>query len=456
MSFSLSDLVTHYDRPGPRYTSYPMAPAWREDFAAAELEAALSRANGQSGPLSIYVHLPFCHRRCSYCGCHAIASKNAGRVPAFLTALEQEIGLWAAHLPERREVIQLHWGGGTPTFLKSPDLERVFQAITQDFQILPDAEIAIEVDPTFLEPDQLPTLRALGFNRVSLGVQDVDERVQALIARGQTWEQTLNTVKQARALGFAGINLDLVYGLPGQNQETFRQTLLATLELRPNRMAIYGFAYLPQLMPHQKQLSAADLPAPEARLELLLMATEVLEASGYVAVGMDHFARPDDPLALALKEGRLIRNFMGYAVQAGSDSLGFGPSAISQVGDVYAQNEKVLSAWEQAIAQNRFPLSKGHHLTQEDRMRRWVIHHLMGSFEVHWQALLTHWGVDGPTHFAEALASLRTEEPYGTVRITETGIFITELGKRFVRSLVMPFDAYLKRLAPSTTFSRTV
>jgi len=368
-------------------------------------------------------------------------------VEPYLQALEAESALWAARLPERRQVIQLHWGGGTPTFLKSPDLERAFLAVTRHFQPLPGAELAMEIDPTFLEADQLPTLRRLGFNRVSLGVQDLDERVQTLIGRGQTWEHTVRAVRQARELGFEGLNLDLVYGLPGQTRETFRRTLEATLELGPDRMAIYGFAYLPKMLPHQKSIPAETLPPPELRLELLLMATAILESSGYVAIGMDHFARPDDPMARAVKEGRLIRNFMGYAVQAGRDSLGFGPSAISDLAGVYAQNEKVLIRWERAIMEGRFALHKGHRLSQDDLMRR---------FELRWETLREAWGAEGPVIFASALEELRSEEPYGTVRITEEGVFVTELGRRFVRNLAMPFDAYLKRLAPGTAFSRTV
>ena len=456
MTLPLPELVKHYDRPGPRYTGYPMPPVWTDAFPESELLAALERANGDSGPLSIYVHLPFCHRRCSYCGCNAVVSPRYTPVEAYLQALEAETALWAKRLPDRRQAIQLHWGGGTPTFLKSPELERAFRAITRHFQLLPEAEVAIEVDPTFLEPDQLPTLRRLGFNRVSFGVQDLDDRVQALITRGQTWDQTLGTVKQARELGFEGINLDLVYGLPGQTRETFRRTLESTLELRPDRMAIYGFAYLPKMLPHQKTIPVETLPPPELRLELLLMANEILEASGYVAIGMDHFARPDDALAKAVREGRLIRNFMGYAVQAGSDSLGLGPSAISNVAGVYAQNEKILSKWERIVQEGRFAVHKGHRLSQDDLMRRWLIHHLMGSFELRWTELRSRWGVDGPTLFRDALEELRAEEPYGTVRVTEEGVFITELGKRFVRNMAMPFDAYLKRLAAGTAFSRTV
>jgi len=452
---NLPELVKHYDRPGPRYTGYPMPPAWTEDFPESELVDALARANADPGPLSIYTHIPFCKRRCSYCGCNVVVSPKYTPVEAYLQALEAEVELWAKHLPARRSAIQLHWGGGTPTYLQVPELQRAFRIITDRFPLLPGAEVAIEVDPTFLQPDQLPALRELGFNRVSFGVQDLDDHVQELITRGQTWEQTLTTVKQARDLGFPGINLDLVYGLPGQTLSTFQRTLEATLELAPNRMAIYGFAYLPKMLAHQRSLPVESLPTPETRLDLLLMATEILEKNGYVAIGMDHFARPDDDLAKAVKDGRIIRNFMGYAVRAGSDSLGLGPSAIANVAGVYSQNEKILTKWQRAVQAGTFAIHKGHRLSNDDEMRRWLIHKLMGTFELRWDELKERWGVE-PALFESALEELRAEVPFGTVELHAEGLFVTELGKRFVRNLVMPFDAYLKRLAPNTAFSRTV
>jgi len=456
MTPSLLDLVQRYDRPGPRYTGYPMPPAWQEHFPQEGAVEALARANAKTGEaLSLYTHIPFCKRRCSYCGCNVTVSPQYTPVEGYLRALEAEVELWARHLPNRREAIQLHWGGGTPTYLSVPDLRRTFRIITDRFPLRPDAEVAIEVDPTFLAPDQLPALRDLGFNRVSFGVQDLDDHVQELITRGQTWDQTLATVKQARELGFAGINLDLVYGLPGQTRETFRRTLESTLELAPNRMAIYGFAYLPKMLPHQRSIPTATLPSPDLRLELLLMATEILESHGYVAVGMDHFARPDDDLAKAVKDGRIIRNFMGYAVQAGSDALGFGPSAISDVGDTYIQNDKILVRWERAVLEGRFAIHKGHARTRDDQMRRWIIHRLMGTFRLDWAEVQATWGV-GRDHFADALAELAEEVPYGVLELRDDAIVITDLGKRFVRNLVFPFDAYLKRLAPNTAFSRTV
>ena len=456
MTPNLAKLVMHYDRPGPRYTGYPMPPVWMENFPEAELQEALNRADTDARPLSLYTHLPFCPRRCAYCACNVVVSPTYKPVEDFLQALEAELDLWAKWLPNRRKAVQLHWGGGTPTYLEVPELQRVFRAITDRFTLREKSEISVEVDPTYLAPDRLPALRELGFNRVSFGVQDLDERVQELITRGQTWEQTLSTVKQARSLGFQGVNLDLVYGLPGQTLDTFRRTLEGTLELAPDRMAIYGFAYLPKLLAHQRKLPVESLPSPELRLDLLILATETLEKHGYVAIGMDHFARPEDELAKALKEGRLIRNFMGYAVAAGSDLLGFGPSAISNVAGVYSQNEKNLAHWERSVRSGQFATHKGHRLSEDDLMRRWVIHSLMGTFELRWSTLKERYGVDGPTHFAEAIQELKSEEPLGTVEVRDEGIFITPLGHRFVRNLVQPFDAYLRRLAPDTAFSRTV
>jgi oxygen-independent coproporphyrinogen III oxidase len=456
MSPTLAELVKHYDRPGPRYTGYPMPPAWMEGFPENEVKEALNRADTDERPLSLYTHLPFCPRRCSYCACNVVVSPTYKPVEDFLRALESEIELWAQWLPNRREAVQLHWGGGTPTYLEVPDLQRVFRAIATHFSLTDDAEISVEVDPSHLGEDRLPALRELGFNRVSFGVQDLDDHVQELIARGQTWDQTLATVKQARTLGFQGINLDLVYGLPGQNLGTFRRTLEGTLELAPDRMAIYGFAYLPKLLAHQRKLPVDSLPSPEQRLELLLLATEILEQHGYVAIGMDHFARPEDPMAKALHEGRLIRNFMGYAVAAGSDLLGFGPSAISNVAGVYSQNEKNLARWQRHVRGGQFAVNKGHRLSSEDLLRRWVIHRLMGSFELRWREVEERFHVNGAAHFAEAIRELEAEASLGTVDVRDEGIFITPLGRRFVRNLVQPFDAYLRKLAPDTAFSRTV
>ena len=455
MSQDLRALIQRYDKPGPRYTAYPMPPVWNEHLPEADLLDALKRANADPSPLSLYAHLPFCRRRCAYCGCNVVVSPHYDPVSAFLESLEREADLWAKHLPDRRAVVQMHWGGGTPTYLTVPDLKRVFDLITRRFELSPGAEVSLEADPTFLEPDQLPGLRAMGFNRVSFGVQDLDEDVQALITRGQTWEQTLAAVKQARVEGFDGVNLDLVYGLPGQTHDTFRRTLEATLELNPDRLAVYGFAYLPAMLPYQRSIPEEKLPDPGQRLDLLLLASELLEKAGYVAVGMDHFAHPGDPLAKAVHDGRLTRNFMGYAVKGGTDMVSLGPSAISDIGGVYHQNDKILTRWEAAVDSGRFAMSKGLVCTREDLMRRWVIHQIMGRFELRWEDLKARWGVV-PSHFADAVKQLEVEVPNGVVALRKEGIFVTELGKRFVRNLVMPFDAHLAGVAGKAAFSRTV
>lgn len=455
MSTDLRQLIQRYDKPGPRYTAYPMPPVWNEHLPEADLLEGIRRANADPSPLSLYAHLPFCRRRCAYCGCNVVVSPHYDPVSAFLESLEREADLWAGHLPDRRAVSQMHWGGGTPTYLTVPDLKRTFDLITRRFQLMPGAEVSIEADPTFLTEDQLPALREMGFNRVSFGVQDLDEDVQALITRGQTWEQTLSAVRQARVEGFDGVNLDLVYGLPGQTHDTFRRTLEETLELNPDRLAVYGFAYLPAMLPYQRSIPEDRLPSPEQRLDLLLLASELLEKAGYVAVGMDHFAHPGDPLAQAVQNGRLTRNFMGYAVKGGTDMVSIGPSAISEIGGVYHQNDKILTRWEEAVNAGRFAMSKGLVCSQEDLMRRWVIHQLMGRFELRWDELKAKWGVERG-HFSDAVKQLEAEVPNGVVELREEGVFVTELGKRFVRNLVMPFDAYLPGVAGKTAFSRTV
>lgn len=452
---TLAELITHYDRPGPRYTGYPMPPAWQDDFPESELLEGLRRANESKEALSFYAHLPFCSRRCAYCGCNVVISPHYDPVEKFIQTLEKEVEMWAAHLPDRRGVLQMHWGGGTPTYLNVPDLACVYNIITSRFPILPGAEVSLEADPTFLRPDQLPALREMGFNRVSFGVQDLDAQVQELITRGQTWDQTLAAVKQARSVGFEGINVDLVYGLPGQSLEKFRRTLEEVIALEPERLAVYGFAYLPSMMPFQRSIPTEELPTPELKLNLLLLASEMLEKVGYVPVGMDHFAHPSDPLAAAVRDGSIIRNFMGYAVQAGPDMISVGPSAISNVGAVYHQNDKILTKWEKAVDSGHFAMHKGHRSDGEDLLRRWVIHQVMGRFELRWDDLQAKWGVDGRVHFAEALKELEAEVPFGTVELRPEGVFVTELGRRFVRNLAMPFDAYMKKMA-GKTFSRTV
>ncbi|MFM8621837.1 MAG: oxygen-independent coproporphyrinogen III oxidase [Holophagaceae bacterium] len=455
MTHTIQELITRYDKPGPRYTGYPMPPAWNDHLEESVLLEAIEAVSDQDDHLSLYIHLPFCKRRCSYCGCNVVISPQYDPVKSFLETLDKEADLWKKSLVKPRKIIQMHWGGGTPNYLNSSDLSKVFYSISSRFQILPSAEVSIEIDPTFLTDDQLPTLKDIGFNRVSFGVQDMDPEVQELITRGQTADQTIKAIQQAKSLGFKGINIDLVYGLPGQTLHSFEITIKKMIELKPSRLAIYGFAYLPSLLPFQKSIPPEKLPQASERLNLLLMASDMLEKAGYVSIGMDHFSSPSDDLTLALNAGKLGRNFMGYAPHVGEHMVSMGPSAISNIGNVYHQNHKNLNQWTQSINEGHFAMSKGIKCTSDDLLRRWVIHTLMSEFKLIWSDFEAKWNIDGKAYFRNEIEALNAEVEYGTVLITNDQIEISEIGKRFIRNLVMPFDRYLTNI-PKSKFSQTV
>jgi oxygen-independent coproporphyrinogen-3 oxidase len=455
MTHTIQELITRYDKPGPRYTGYPMPPAWNDHLEESVLLEAIEAVSDQDDHLSLYIHLPFCKRRCSYCGCNVVISPQYDPVKSFLETLDKEADLWKKSLVKPRKIIQMHWGGGTPNYLNSSDLSKVFYSISSRFQILPNAEVSIEIDPTFLTEDQLPTLKDIGFNRVSFGVQDMDPEVQELITRGQTADQTIKAIQQAKSLGFKGINIDLVYGLPGQTLNSFEITIKKMIELKPSRLAIYGFAYLPSLLPFQKSIPPEKLPQASERLNLLLMASDMLEKAGYVSIGMDHFSSPSDDLTIALNAGKLGRNFMGYAPHVGEHMVSMGPSAISNIGNVYHQNNKNLNQWTQSISEGHFAMSKGIKCTPDDLLRRWVIHTLMSEFKLIWSDFEAKWKIDGKAYFRNEIEALNAEVEYGTVLITNDKIEISEIGKRFIRNLVMPFDRYLTNISKSK-FSQTV
>jgi oxygen-independent coproporphyrinogen-3 oxidase len=432
-----------------------MPPAWNDHLEESVLLEAIEAVSDQDDHLSLYIHLPFCKRRCSYCGCNVVISPQYDPVKSFLETLDKEADLWKKSLVKPRKIIQMHWGGGTPNYLNSSDLSKVFYSISSRFEILPNAEVSIEIDPTFLTEDQLPTLKDIGFNRVSFGVQDMDPEVQELITRGQTADQTIKAIQQAKSLGFKGINIDLVYGLPGQTLNSFEITIKKMIELKPSRLAIYGFAYLPSLLPFQKSIPPEKLPQASERLNLLLMASDMLEKAGYVSIGMDHFSSPSDDLTIALNAGKLGRNFMGYAPHVGEHMVSMGPSAISNIGNVYHQNHKNLNQWTQSISEGHFAMSKGIKCTPDDLLRRWVIHTLMSEFKLIWSDFEAKWKIDGKAYFRNEIEALNAEVEYGTVLITNDKIEISEIGKRFIRNLVMPFDRYLTNISKSK-FSQTV
>ncbi|QSQ24136.1 oxygen-independent coproporphyrinogen III oxidase [Pyxidicoccus parkwayensis] len=444
------ELLSRYNVAGPRYTSYPTAPEWRPDFGAEALSERLAFAGSRDStePLSLYVHLPFCKSLCWYCGCNVVISKDAGAADQYLDHLVMEMDLVAQRLGARRSVSQIHWGGGTPTFLTESQLERLWTELTRRFTPLPDAEVAIEVHPALTTPGQLSLLRRLGFNRVSMGLQDFDPLVQQTTNRIQTPEQTRALLEHARALGFTGVNFDLIYGLPHQNAERWARTLETVLSLRPDRLAVYSFAYMPEVLKHQKRMPADALPAARTKLELFRATYAAFVAAGYRPIGMDHFAVPEDELARAQAERRLGRNFQGYTVKAASDVVALGSTGISDVGGAYAQNVRPLPYYYARVVEGRLATERGIALTEDDKRRRAVITQLMCNF---WTDL----GEEGARDFAPELERLRAFEDDGLVVRTGTQLELTALGRLFVRNVAMVFDAYLSR-AERPRFSRTV
>lgn len=442
------ELIRRYDVAGPRYTSYPTAPMWTDSFGPEAYAAALERASSDPAPLSLYVHIPFCRELCTYCGCHVVVTKSAERVERYLDVVKQEIALVAERLGPRRRVTRLHWGGGTPTTLDEGQLERLYRMLTDHFRLEPDAELALEIDPVVTSPGQMETLAALGFRRLSMGVQDFDPSVQQAICRTQSVEETRAHLDKARALGFESVNFDLIYGLPRQTPESWARTLDQVAELRPDRIAIFSFAYVPEVKPQQRRLGVFGLPSPTEKLALFRVAHARMEAAGYRAIGMDHFALPDDELARADANGTLWRDFQGYTVQRGAETVAFGVSGIGYVGGAYAQNVKSIGDHREAVLAGRLPIERGIVLSDDDRLRRELITAIMCRFAVELPA-----GHD----FSAELARLRPLADDGLVRLAQNRVEVTHEGRLFVRNVAMAFDAYYNARGTSRPrFSRVI
>ncbi len=452
------EFLARYDRPGPRYTSYPTAPQFTEAFGQAEYRAALARAAERGDePLSMYVHLPFCEHRCTYCGCNVVISPRRGPEERYLDTLEQELDLLAAALGPRRTLNQLHWGGGTPTYLTPAQCERLVSAITSRFALTANAEVAIEVDPCVTTPEHLETLARLGFNRISLGLQDLDPRVQAAVERVQPMELTRRTVEGARALGFGSVNIDLIYGLPYQTESTFRDTVRRVVEeLAPDRVACFSYAHVPWIKPHQRRLEGLPLPRGFQKFRIFLAATEEFLRAGYRFIGFDHFARPGDPLSLALERGGIHRNFMGYTVMPASDQVGVGVTAIGDVGGAYAANEKNLARYTRTVREGRLPVHRGLERSPEDELRGAVIRRIICTLGVEWDWVRRRFAIEPREHFADALARLEPLVADGLVELDGGGLRVTPTGRFFLRNICMPFDAYLARPSQRPVYSRTV
>ncbi len=455
------ELLQRLDTPGPRYTSYPTADRFVEAFGAQAYRQALQqRAHGARAggapPLSLYVHIPFCESLCYYCACNKIVTKHHSRAAAYLDSLQREIDLHHDELGRPQPVSQLHLGGGTPTFLTDPELERLMAMLQAVFPLQTGAEVSIEVDPRTADAGRLATLRRLGFNRVSFGVQDFDPAVQQAVHRVQPLAMVAGLMEQARALGFGSINTDLIYGLPRQTPDSFRRTVAQIAELRPSRIALYAYAHLPQRFKPQRRIHDAELPPPAQRLAMLAAALQGFEAAGYVYIGMDHFAMADDALAVAKRQGRLHRNFQGYTTQPDCDLIGLGVSAIGRVGATYSQNAKTLAEYDDALAQGSFAVVRGLALTRDDLLRRAVIMALMCQGRVDFESIELAHLVRFRECFAPELDRLQALQALGLVEVGDDAIQVTPRGWYFVRGVAMVFDRHLQADQVRERFSRII
>jgi oxygen-independent coproporphyrinogen-3 oxidase len=454
------DLLRRYDKPGPRYTSYPTAVEFHESFdEAAYRERLAEAASHPDDPLSLYLHLPFCRERCTFCGCMVVITQKARVAEKYLAYLHRELAMLAECLGRRRRVVQYHWGGGTPTYLTVEQMAALHGEVTRHFQLDPGAEIAIEVDPRVTSFEQLALLRQLGFNRLSMGVQDMTPEVQEAIGRIQPEEVTRSLYDEARRLGFESINIDLIYGLPLQTRESFGQTVESVIALGPDRVAAYSYAHVPWVRAHQKGIDVAALPTGDRKLELFAEAMDRFLAAGYQQIGMDHFALPDDELARAAASGTLHRNFMGYTTRPAADMVGAGVSAIGDVAGAFAQNVKKLSTYYAALDAGRFPIERGYRLDPDDAIRRQVILGLMCNSEVDFAAFESRTGRRFTDYFAQELVELAAGPMRdGLVSADDRRITLTATGRLLVRNVCMVFDRHLRARTESAVpvFSRTV
>jgi oxygen-independent coproporphyrinogen III oxidase len=455
------DLLRRYDRPGPRYTSYPTAVEFHEGFdAAAYAESLDAAARAPDEPLSLYLHLPFCAERCFFCGCSVIATRKREITDRYLQYLERELALLAGRLGGRRLVQQYHWGGGTPTYLTPGQLEALHAAVLRHFAIAPRAEAAVEIDPRVTTPEQIDLLRALGFNRLSLGVQDFTPEVQAAINRHQDEASTRALFDYARQAGFGSINLDLVYGLPRQSVESFERTLASVVEMAPERIAVYSYAHVPWLRPNQRRIDSAALPPPTVKLDLFARAVDHFRDAGYVQIGMDHFATPSDELAQAAAARRLHRNFMGYTTRPARHLIAAGLTGISDVGDAFAQNVRKLTTYYAAVDDGRLPIERGYRLDADDRVRRHVITTLMCNFRLELAGVEERFGIRFAEYFRTELAELTAAGgpvDDGLVEVHADRLDVRPRGRLFVRNICMIFDRHLRaRRDTAPAFSRTV
>ncbi len=449
------ELIKKYDRPGPRYTSYPPATEFTEEIGEEDYRRKLIESNSRRTPLSLYFHIPFCESGCYYCGCNIIISHRKGIERPYLDRVYKEMDMVSKLLDKERKVEQLHWGGGTPNYLEPDEIREFMEEIKKRFDFSEDAEVSIEIDPRYATDEQLETIRDVGFNRVSMGLQDLDERVQRAINRIQPYELMERTMKKLRDLGFQSINIDLIYGLPYQTRDSFEKTVEKVIELDPDRLAVYSFAYVPWVKPIQKHIDPETLPSAEEKLSILEMVIERFQDAGYVYIGMDHFAKPEDELAVAQREGKLWRNFQGYTTRKGVELVGFGATSIGMLYDSYFQNYKTLREYNVSIDEGRLPTFRGYILTEDDFVRREVIMDIMCNLGVSFSKIEDMFGIDFEEYFEKELEDLRELEEDGLIRVKDRKIEILPVGRLLIRNVAMVFDAHLRN-KKELRFSRTI
>ncbi|MBI1937899.1 MAG: oxygen-independent coproporphyrinogen III oxidase [Ignavibacteriales bacterium] len=452
------DVIKKYDKPGPRYTSYPTAPQFNESFTSEKYLDEIIRTNNETAPpdLSLYFHLPFCDTLCYFCGCNMIITRNRGRVKEYVKHLKNEIDLLRTYLTTDRKAAQLHWGGGTPTHLDPDEITDLISYINQSFEFKAGAEEGCEIDPRGLTKEHLEALRNGGFNRISMGVQDFNDKVQKAVNRIQPEEMTRQVVNWVRELGFHSINLDLIYGLPFQSVETFTKTVDAIIDISPERIAVFNYAHVPWMKKHMALIKPEDLPVPEEKLQILKMTIEKLTGAGYVFIGMDHFAKPDDELAVALREKKLYRNFQGYSTHAGADLYGMGITSISQIGRCYSQNVKKENEYFTSLNNESFPVERGIYLTDDDVLRRHVITKIMCDFELDFETVEKKFSIEFEKYFSKGLEGMDDFLADGLVELKNRKLVVTQMGRLLIRNIAMNFDWYIEQKVDRAKYSRTV
>jgi len=452
------ELIRRLDKNGPRYTSYPTADRFVEAFNAETYAqwVAKREIGGMARPLSLYIHIPFCNTLCFYCACNKVITKDKSKAAEYVRYLIKEMAMQAMLLGPDQVVEQLHFGGGTPTFLSDDEIRQVMGAIRQHFKLVKDGEYSIEIDPRKVSDETIALLGEVGFNRISLGVQDFDDQVQRAVNRIQTEEETLRVIRAARANGFKSVSIDLIYGLPMQTLGGFGVTLDRVISANPDRLSIYNYAHMPTMFKPQRRINEEDLPAPQVKLDILSMAVDKLTKAGYVYIGMDHFAKPDDELAVAQRQGRLHRNFQGYSTHSDCDLVALGLSAIGKIGPTYSQNYRDLEDYYDALDRDELPIMRGMELNADDLVRRSIIQALMCHFEISKESFEIAYLIDFDSYFATEMEELRDYESEGLLEMTPETITVTPKGRMLIRNICMVFDKYLRTRQEHATYSKVI